>query len=1320
MTPQISSINIDASLSNLENLRYFILREQPEILVIQDLPKLKNYQILAILTTISDSRYTIHTLELLNGQSDKLIKINNAILTKDNHTSNTELISGKEGEISTLTLSVTIQLQSKHKLIVSAIYIRPHSTYIELNAALKCLSSVFKQYGRSRQVLIGDVNTETILWAPNNVLYVKTMKNYEHLATSDFMRQFYIERSKRARLLTYFLQQNKLTVMNDDSKGPTYFFNDVVDNHHHHRNNKGTSSYLDIIAMGTKAARMWSEFKVNEKIGPDHCRHRIISLLAKQRKFPTIDNMMIDYTSYSTKTKTIYKWQKMNMKTLENINKVIKTRCRNWQLLERDQIINLLEKNTSTIQQTLLLQQQAIAIKITRPTKTTPTSITAAAQIEIIKNKPQKWLLKLKSMLNNNKDEQRKNDLSIKNKSLILEEMFHEIRDICSKSKSDSLQTKNNNNNIEKLDTIIEEKFPHIDRTQAYKTLESIIQKQQLDNVCLVGDNEIDQAIYEVRNKNYTGADGIKFKTLQKALPILRDSIGIIAKMSFFIGHVPRSLLKTRASIIFKKTTHTDQKQKRKFRLVHITCSLTAILERIALHRIEYRIEQNKLMSSSQFGFVPRVGRSELITRILEVAYKHWIEKPTSAHTVIIGLDIEGAFDNADHTLLIEKINETFDKDLIKIWLIDFILNRNIRILFNNESSKTTDVCKGVPQGSALGPVLWNLAINDLDSRMFDKKALLEEEGEEPHTHILKYADDIILVHNGKNLDTLQNTIDAMTKVLDKDNLSINPDKSTMMAINWPYCDKNKKLNEINIRGQKIPKVSTTNILGIPINKNLSLDINHDMVVSKIASNIKILKLAKHLKIVNNNGLWKILIESYIQSIIIDKFLPILAVDKKGREWADKTMIRTIRSIFDWSENTPAKVIKLILDLNTADNLAIKYLNNKREEEFRNHFTIIQDIFFCKGDLTGILSQSKAQQQQPRSTAKARFLCLDFNLKRPIFANPASAISNTQRSNCSFQDLIRQYHHYYILIEEGTRTTIVERNGRDITISIAHTQHAQSITSSYFNSMSALMQTVYNNNNDKSTTRQTNTTRIKHKQRNTIFMSNKNSLYTALTNPKNHDWRIVKLKNAILRNRWTVKAINQKHYTKIKKKLASETNKASETTITTTSSWPDITDYINKCNHAKLYCKMRKRQTKQCLTDFTRAISAKTEIWHMLQPHRLNSTTLMTLGGMIKTQDGAIVKGILNVGDTFDCCGTIVTEEKSHKYVTLHRIFDEQCSVKDENLESLISTLKNKNRNYSNLNNQQLIEKALKDYRKLRLVSRILNHAAGFHNSTPD
>ena len=134
--------------------------------------------------------------------------------------------------------------------------------------------------------------------------------------------------------------------------------------------------------------------------------------------------------------------------------------------------------------------------------------------------------------------------------------------------------------------------------------------------------------------------------------------------------------------------------------------------------------------------------------------------------------DPSKAFDCIPHDLLIAKLDAYgFDLPSLK-FLNSYLTNRKQRIKINNAFSDWTDLYFGVPQGSILGPILFNIFLCDLFLFL-------------PNVDVASYADDNTPYSAGNTVDevlrSLQNRSKSMFDWFENNGMRANPEKSNLI-----------------------------------------------------------------------------------------------------------------------------------------------------------------------------------------------------------------------------------------------------------------------------------------------------------------------------------------------------------------------------------------------------------------------------------------------------------------------------------------------------------------------------------------------------------
>ena len=136
-------------------------------------------------------------------------------------------------------------------------------------------------------------------------------------------------------------------------------------------------------------------------------------------------------------------------------------------------------------------------------------------------------------------------------------------------------------------------------------------------------------------------------------------------------------------------------------------------------------------------------------------------------------MDLSKAYDCLPHDLIIAKFEAYgLSKSSLSV-LLDYLTSRKQRVKIASSYSVWNEIKRGVPQGSILGPVLFNVSINDIF--MFIEKK-----------EICSFADNTIY-DCGKDLpnilDNLKHDMKILLKWLRINSLQANPGKFQFMIL---------------------------------------------------------------------------------------------------------------------------------------------------------------------------------------------------------------------------------------------------------------------------------------------------------------------------------------------------------------------------------------------------------------------------------------------------------------------------------------------------------------------------------------------------------
>jgi hypothetical protein len=173
----------------------------------------------------------------------------------------------------------------------------------------------------------------------------------------------------------------------------------------------------------------------------------------------------------------------------------------------------------------------------------------------------------------------------------------------------------------------------------------------------------------------------------------------------------------------------------------------------------------------------------------------------------LVYLDFAKAFDKVPHGRLLKKIEAAGIAGNLLAWIKDWLTNRQQHVVIKGKYSEWAPVLSGVPQGSVLGPVLFNIFINDLDGAVAADQILK------------KFTDDSKLgqVINGPESATaLQTLLDNLCEWSAKWGMEFNTSKCHVM-----HVGRNNPLHTYTMGGQQLAVSSSEKDVGVIVSDNL-------------------------------------------------------------------------------------------------------------------------------------------------------------------------------------------------------------------------------------------------------------------------------------------------------------------------------------------------------------------------------------------------------------------------------------------------------------------------------------------------------------------
>ena len=327
----------------------------------------------------------------------------------------------------------------------------------------------------------------------------------------------------------------------------------------------------------------------------------------------------------------------------------------------------------------------------------------------------------------------------------------------------------------------------YLEQTDQKNLQERLATKNKLDTLRassstdITFDGEMIKQFLALSKNSAPGPDQVDYDRLRELSDKDLEKVAELYNQSYIRGEVPEDWLHSYLAVLPKPGK--DPEKLNGYRIITMQNTIGKLMEKIVASRLASDLENKNLLPPTLGSYRKK---KDIWANAAIFAYDTYEAFQQKEDTVAVALDLEDAYNRVTYERLMQILEDSGINSYMINWLASALMQRTVALRLGTWTSDPVTITPGLPQGSPLSPVLYNIYTARVAAISV------------PKGRTLTFADDVLVYVSGKDKDVMTDTMHTVLADVEhwceESNSIINPAKAAVLWCSLDNTFKNIKI----------------------------------------------------------------------------------------------------------------------------------------------------------------------------------------------------------------------------------------------------------------------------------------------------------------------------------------------------------------------------------------------------------------------------------------------------------------------------------------------------------------------------------------------